>query len=406
MTKTMQLNLLKIDYYQKVLERIFKIQDCEVTFSNKYEIADHYGSDIVFIDVKGKNWDGKTNKYHLVVKSGPTDVKIRQHLPIVDAFNAEINVFNQLIPRFHKLQIEKGLELFGSTANCYHATMTGQLEIMIMENLTAKGYTVHNKTSPLDINHIKLVIKAYAEWHALSFALKDQYPNDYLQIAENFRFSAWRKFIQGGFGQILNICQKDFYKWLKEIGEVELLEQHKSKLHNNDVVTVLIRLMEETNKESVILHGDCWNNNFMFRYEGGCPVAVTLLDFQMTSVNSPVIDLSHFIYAVASEHELKHLKELLEFYYEHLSIYLELLHTDIDKVFPKELFRTHWKQYSVHGACMCLGILLFSFVEKDCNVDFTDREKLANEILPKLLKNSEYKNRILQVAKSFLEFEF
>lgn len=51
-------------------------------------------------------------------------------------------------------------------------------------------------------------------------------------------------------------------------------------------------------KYDLITHGDCWNNNVMFRHDSqGKVTDVKLLDFQMSRHVSPAIDFHYFVYS-------------------------------------------------------------------------------------------------------------
>jgi aminoglycoside phosphotransferase (APT) family kinase protein len=45
---------------------------------------------------------------------------------------------------------------------------------------------------------------------------------------------------------------------------------------------------------NVLLHGDLWVNNMLFRYSADGPVDVRFLDYQLLHFSSPAIDLQYF----------------------------------------------------------------------------------------------------------------
>lgn len=173
----------------------------------------------------------------------------------------------QILPCYHKLQEEKSCPLFSSMPRCYFAKLSNPTETIVMENLRPQGYVVHDKSIPLDLDHLHVVLKAYAEWHALSFALKDQKPQEYAELTKNLQESPFKNFFRTMFGTLLDHTLEHLYVMLEEKGEVELLHKYKNALGNAKGSIVLEKLLDEPEEVSVVLHGDCWNNNLMFKYE-------------------------------------------------------------------------------------------------------------------------------------------
>lgn len=130
-----------------------------------------------------------------------------------------------------------------------------------------------------------------------------------------------------------------------------------------------------------------------------------MIDFQHSTTMSPAIDLSHFLYAVTSESELKHLKELLLFYHQKLSENLQKLGTDPSKIFPLETFKNHWKKYAIHGAVLSPTILLFNFLDDNIQLDMTNEDNVKKS-LPLIMAKEDYYQRVLSVVKKVVEFDF
>ena len=69
----------------------------------------------------------------------------------------------------------------------------------------------------------------------------------------------------------------------------------------------------------VLLHGDCWSNNLMFRYDSitGKPAEVMFIDLQICQEGDPFKDLNYSLYAnTTQELRKKHLSSLLHLYYD------------------------------------------------------------------------------------------
>lgn len=74
-------------------------------------------------------------------------------------------------------------------------------------------------------------------------------------------------------------------------------------------------------------HGDCWTNNVMFNYGPQGEVKDTLfIDFQLTSFNTPALDLYYFLISSPSlDIKLEKFDYFIRFYHGELKKNLELL---------------------------------------------------------------------------------
>jgi len=105
---------------------------------------------------------------------------------------------------------------------------------------------------------------------------------------------------------------------------------------------------------NVILHGDCWMNNMMFRYENNQPDAVKLIDFQISFYNSFANDLQYFIFSSAKADVITNsLDELLTKYFEK---FIEVAPKLQDSVITLEKVRTGFFDRLVIGYIATVGI--------------------------------------------------
>lgn len=137
----------------------------------------------------------------------------------------------------------------------------------------------------------------------------------------------------------------------------------------------------------------------------GKPTKAALIDFQLSATKSPAIDISHFIYVVTSGEQLQHLRDLLHFYHQKLSEHLHKLGSDPTKVFPLELFKSHWKKYSIYGAVLGTVMTVFCLADEELTLDLTNEEKLL-KVLPQIMSKKEFNERVLSIIKTFVEFDF
>lgn len=98
------------------------------------------------------------------------------------------------------------------------------------------------------------------------------------------------------------------------------------------------------------LHGDLWTSNIMFKYdEETAPINAILIDFQMSSYGSPVIDLIYFIYTSAKDYIItEKANEMLAIYQKSLAETLQK--TGFPELIPSlEKLQSEWKNKYFHG---------------------------------------------------------
>ncbi len=111
-----------------------------------------------------------------------------------------------------------------------------------------------------------------------------------------------------------------------------MAEWLKKDIQENLAEIVKCETIESAGKLACILHGDYWNNNFMFRYDAdGHPNALRMIDFQIVRIGHPLTDLLYFFYtSTLPEMREKHMMGLLRLYFLTLKADLELLDAPLD----------------------------------------------------------------------------
>ena len=140
--------------------------------------------------------------------------------------------------------------------------------------------------------------------------------------------------------------------------------------------------LEECGPLACILHGDCWNNNMMYRYDdNGKVVEMKLVDWQIPRVDHPATDILNFLITSTSpEMRKKHRRSLLNHYYDVLSSAMEKLGLELYSrgKFLKEIHaRLRWGM--LYGMMMYPGMfnekMIAEFEEKDANTAEADKKK-------------------------------
>lgn len=125
-------------------------------------------------------------RLQLVCKVPPFDKQLFNELNLSVAFEREILFYSQLMPAFVKFQKEKNLqenEQFRCYPKCYGTWMDGEKEeyAIVLEDLRPRGFKKVEKSKLLQSEQLHLAMIELGKFHGLSFAMKDQKPNEFCE---------------------------------------------------------------------------------------------------------------------------------------------------------------------------------------------------------------------------------
>lgn len=106
------------------------------------------------------------------------------------------------------------------------------------------------------------------------------------------------------------------------------------------------------------------------------PTQVCLLDWQISQVASPILDLSYFFYACSSKEVLYDLKKFLKIYHDNLTKTVKEAGLNPEEILTFEELEAQWKIYSKYGLFMALFVMKIVLSEVEEAPDF---DKLASE---------------------------
>lgn len=236
----------------------------------------------------------------------------------------------QILPLFRSLEEAKGIAFeedgFHQYPICYRTVDTAPYETLVLEDLGASGFVMVDKLhGSLTADNVNLVMAALGKFHAFSFALRDQQPEKLQAVAKELP------------ELFLRFNDENMQKWMNSFGPAVTAQAQSmgddritakvEEMFSGDVMERIYEYVDGSRSEpySVICHGDCWNNNTMFRLdENGKATELRLLDFQISRYASPVLDLVFYIFCNTHQ-ELRdqHYDSFLRVYHESLSKHLE-----------------------------------------------------------------------------------
>ncbi|KAK4884248.1 hypothetical protein RN001_000519 [Aquatica leii] len=345
--------------------RKLNLKNCTVNITPATVRGDNHLGVVVKVEVKSEN-----SNYNWILKCAIDDETFRFYFPLTHAFEREVYMYTKVLLEYERLQKEKGiLSPFKSFTKLYTFSLTPPYECVVLEDLKALGYVLQDRRQPLDYNHVLMIMKEYGRFHALSFALRDQKPSVFKEIAENTKDMYYNNlhYVE----PIVNAFKTVENRALNTLDPVAHKSVYKKFSQFKERVYMIIQEIikpEASGVYSVITHGDCWTNNFLFKYSNceypNAPTEMCFIDWQLSRLCSPVFDLSYFLFTCTDKQfRDKYYDEMINEYYDSLSSFLLELGSDSKKLFPFSVLKDHLKLFSVFGLFMSIQSLYSSLSE-------------------------------------------
>lgn len=243
-----------------------KIKDYKLESKNGTVKGDGYLGLILAIKVIFNKAATAKQQLNFILKATPRDETCRDYAPIRKYFEREIYAYTELIPAFEKFQMKKSIpKPFNCTVKYYNACLDEGFEGLLLEDLKAENYKHWNRRLAMDENHAKVVLKELGRLHALSFAIRDQAPEDFKTLTSN---------LDDIFKEGMLMMKMDEGVSLQIKIAANMLA-NKGFIRESEIFNILARKTSEIfstysvmdDQLSVILQGDSWCNNFLFKYE-------------------------------------------------------------------------------------------------------------------------------------------
>lgn len=347
--------------------------------------GDNYLGIIAKAVIEATDPQGKAVTLHHIVKISSQNDEYRAFTHVDKIFGREAYMYDVVLPSVAKFQEEVGVtgdKAFLCFTQAYYTCLEPYREAIVMEDMKNAGYIMRNRKEPLDITHSLKVMKEYGRFHAVSFAMKDQQTENFQKLADNLHES-W-------FHDLRRVPFEKLLAGHNALGKGSLRpddDPNAKRLHQEYVDNCYDRLMatlrpDAAGQYAVIGHGDSWVNNILFKYESSdtkltTPTTLCLLDFQLSRIGSPALDIAYFIYT-CTDQSLRdaHFTTLLDTYYSSLCSHGKTLGTDVTTLFPRSVLDEHMRKFAVYGlmmTCMVLHVMMSEADEiPDTRVQSTD----------------------------------
>ncbi|XP_037052202.1 uncharacterized protein LOC119085815 [Bradysia coprophila] len=340
-----------------------------------YESGSNHGDGfvavMVAVTIKGKKTvdaDGE-DELSLMCKLLPENRARREFFNSYMLFEREVCVYSRFLPMFEKFQNDRNISRsdgFFQYPKCYLAVANAADDhyVIVMENVKVSNYELWDKMKPVDFDTSSIFLQTLGRYHAISIALRDQKPELFKELLDlediltamvelpnitNMMHGAMDKAIE-------HLTCEDEKNILRK-----LRDDYKQSIQNLFAPGAAGHL-------GVLLHGDCWNNNFCFKTDANNkPSEICLFDWQVSCVGSPVLDLSYYLLTSTTKELRVRYTDLIEVYHNSISELLTKLGSDPIKLCPIDELNRQLKQFGVYGVIMA-PILLQVIVSDSKNI--------------------------------------
>uniref|UniRef100_A0A6P7G715 Uncharacterized protein LOC114338451 isoform X1 n=1 Tax=Diabrotica virgifera virgifera TaxID=50390 RepID=A0A6P7G715_DIAVI len=280
-----------------------------------------------------------------------------------------------------------------------------------MENLKTQQYELWDKKVPMNPGHMKTVLIEYAKFHAVSFAIKQKNPALWKKLTEDNKGDAFEKRYANDkqaeekFKRFVAGTLSHPYKALKD----DPAMTEKLKNYEQTLAPELRSKVKEPEYKVVITHGDCWCNNFLFKYQDPNdktkPEGLRILDWQLSTFGSPCADLSYFFLVNSSEEVLDNIQTYLKVYHDKLASQLRNFGLDPDELFPFSRLSDHLRLCLLQGLVLAFLVLKVMVSDKEDIPDIVEGAEKSGETMT--MANYETKNfdeyaRRIKIVMQFL----
>ncbi|XP_068083605.1 uncharacterized protein [Anabrus simplex] len=390
---------LNKDFVQKALRSgdnnpTLTVLSCEVSMANS--VGDGYSCDMYRIIARLEG----SQERRVIVKCHPQGGYRESMLKKGNIFDIETRMLQETLPAMYKLLNDAKPGVYQPfAAKCvYHGN--DPIQFIVLEDLRHSGFTLAKRYEGLDLTHCTMVLKALARYHAASIGLHNQNPSAVESYNKCFFNEELKddmiKFFDNGIRCLSEAASQwpGFEKYACKLKKLE------SKYYDK-IVEITKRKDDDFN---VLLHGDTWTNNIMFKYADCVLEDLRFVDFQLVHYSSPGLDLQYFLYACTNQEiRMNYVDKLIEEYHSTLVETLEILGCSHRSV-PLAVIRKAFDDCAFYGFMAATAVLPIVLSKPE---DGLDMDEVESEDWPerqmKIYTNEAYVSAIKSMLPLFEE---
>lgn len=232
-----------------------------VEIRNDYENAEGFVGNIFAATLKNKKNGEQLSGIIKLQKTGDDPV---YHI-VRELFENETHFYKRIWKKLfdiYKLKTGKCLKF---VPECL-GTVENDLILIVLQDITIEGFELYDKSKCFDAQHFCLIFETYGIFHALSMVLKHQNIDDYFQFAKTLHPVYKDCFEDSGyFTERFVTVLRHIQNFFDPVTEKSVLNKIRPYVKSGS--QMVSKVLNSDGKQGVLLHGDCWSNNLMFKYD-------------------------------------------------------------------------------------------------------------------------------------------
>lgn len=178
-------------------------------------------------------------------------------------FLNEILMYTEIWPALNQVQA-KVEDKFESVTDLLDCCDKEKEEMIILRNLKNDGFEIYDKKIPLDRKHASKILTELGKFHALSYALKKINNEEYVKLSKKVE-NLYYNYL-GDFSETWVLSLEVAFKALDSVEDEVLVKYLKNFLTVAEVDKMMKKSIEYNEGNDVILHGDPWTSNALYKY--------------------------------------------------------------------------------------------------------------------------------------------
>lgn len=203
--------------------------------------------------------------------------------------------------------------------------------LLLLEDLRVRGFEMPDRHKGLSVQEVKSVMVQVAQLHALSLAYKFEHPLEFTKMCSQISEGIFCTANTSWYRNYYEMLTKNAIKMVSDVlpADSKYLQAMRNFAESSSFFGHMVELASAKSPLSAICHGDCWANNFLYRYDPEDHqhvLEVALIDFQLIRYSSVALDIANLLYCCTTkEMRDEHMEKLLNFYTQELYKWLDML---------------------------------------------------------------------------------
>lgn len=180
-------------------------------------------------------------------------------------FENEIYFYETLWPTLRKMYEEITGKSPEFIPRCL-STLRESPKMLALEDLKAANYNTHDKTQTFGHDQMRRIFETYGTFHGISMSFKEQNCEEFSRLVKDIHH-IWNDMFTDGdiVGKGLVNTVHETQNFFDSVTEQHLID--KLVAFERDGKKRVHDVLNRDSVPRVITHGDCWSNNFLFRYD-------------------------------------------------------------------------------------------------------------------------------------------